>query len=68
MLATLEPVPDQIAIPIDPAVAQTWIDDPATNHGLLLETSPDGHYHLHASDSTLDGMTTRPELAVDVAE
>lgn len=68
-LASLVMPEQQLVVPLEPDVVQSWIDDPASNAGVLLTVSAaPAHYHLHSRDSNLMQMTARPELAVDLIE
>lgn len=51
-------------LPFDPTLVETWRDDPATNHGLLLTTHAANGGHFHSSESKDDTM--RPALEVRV--
>jgi hypothetical protein len=68
-LATMMPDAPDLDVTIDPLVVQGWVDDPATNHGVLLTVGINtAHYHFHSRESNLDGRSRRPELAIDVSD
>jgi hypothetical protein len=68
-LSTVTPTTDEITLPLDTAVAQSWVDTPATNQGVLLTvTGNTAHYHLYARESTQNATATRPELAIDLVQ
>jgi len=54
-----------LTLPIDAAIVQGWIDDPTSNHGVLLAAPPGGtHVHPHAKESSY--VEGRPQLEIDV--
>ena len=66
MLATLTPASVAFDIGLPVAVVQQWIDDPLTNHGVLLTVvAVPTHLHLHQSDSAATSL--RPELELVLA-
>lgn len=59
----------ELAVTIDTAIVQRWIDTPTSNFGLLLAPS-DGtaqtHYHFEARESLMP--SSRPELTLVLAQ
>ena len=57
--------PGPLTLPIDTTIVQSWIDDPASNNGVLVFAPPGGtHVHPHASESTV--IENRPQLELEV--
>lgn len=68
-VTTVTPDSTDFVVLLPAQLVQTWIDDPATNHGVLLAPSATGaHFHLHSRESTADGGTHRPELTILLAQ
>lgn len=63
---TPDPVHGPIEIEIDPSIVQRWLDAPATNHGLRIESAgTQTHYHFVASEA--DEEEARPQLVLELA-
>lgn len=56
----------QFAIVLEPSAVQRWIDAPATNHGLRLE-SPGTQTHYHFASSEAEPPEVRPQLVLELA-
>jgi hypothetical protein len=63
-LTTLTPTGNDIVVTLDPALVQSWIDNPTTNLGLLFTVGVNtAHFHFHSRSSSV--AAARPELAID---
>ncbi len=68
-ITTVTPDAPELVVLLPAQLVQTWIDDPATNNGVLLAPGATGaHFHLHSRESTADGGSHRPELTIVLAQ